>query len=58
VAIPAREVPDLVWRLNVFAKDVEISFKKTTKQPNVFGMKFSLREIERTFPIEIRNFKL
>jgi len=28
------------------------------KQPKVFGVKFSLREIERIFSIKIRNFKL
>jgi len=27
-------------------------------QPKVFGMKFGLREIERSFHIKIRNFKL
>jgi len=27
-------------------------------QPKVLGVKFSLREIYRIFPIEIRNFKL
>jgi len=27
-------------------------------QPKVFGVKFSLREIERIFYIDIRNFKL
>jgi len=28
------------------------------KQPEVFGVKVSLREIKRNFSIEIRNFKL
>jgi len=28
------------------------------KQPKVFGVKFSSREIEKVFPIQMRNFKL
>jgi len=30
----------------------------THKQPKIFGVKFSLREIERIFSIKMRNFLL
>ena len=39
---------------NVLGKDMRLK----PKQPKLFGVKFSLREIQRTFSIEIRNFKL
>jgi len=32
--------------------------KAVSSQPKVFGVKFSLRDIERIFSIEIRNIKL
>jgi len=39
-----------------------VSFASTapfnTQQPKVFGVKFSLREIEKIFPSKTRNFKL
>jgi len=37
---------------------VNIYLAKNPSQPKVFGVKFSLRYIERIFSVEIRNFKL
>ena len=38
--------------------EVQGTFKLKPLQPKVFGVKFSLREIRKVFPIKLRNFKL